>query len=189
MATGIIVAAVIVFGIIAFIAFFAVSVYNRLIRGRSVVEEAFANMDVYLKKRTDLIPNLVETVKAYAKHESAALENVIRARSSISSAGSDQERFVNENTLSGTLKSLFAVAESYPQLKADSQFMNLQMQLQSVEHEIASARKGYNDCVKHYNISVESFPNVLLSGILGFPRRVMFEITDPAEREAVKVSF
>lgn len=146
-------------------------------------------MDVYLKKRYDLIPNLVETVKGYAKHESETLEKVVAARNMAQSAGTIEEKIEGEKNLTGTLKTLFAVAESYPDLKANTNFLDLQEQLKSVENDIANARKYYNGVVKQFNNKCEMFPSNILAGIFHFTRKPMFEVDAEEERKNVKVEF
>ncbi len=163
--------------------------YNGLIRLKNKCEEAFSTMDVYLKKRYDLIPNLVETVKGYAAHESKTLEGVIAARNMAMNASSDEERIQGENMLQGTLRSLFAVTEAYPQLKADTGFADLRSQLAHLEDEIASSRKYYNAVVRQYNSKTETFPSNLIASVFHFKRRSMFEVSDPSERENVRVQF
>ena len=165
-----------------------ISAYNVLVRYRNMAREAFSTMDVYMKKRYDLIPNLVETVKGYAKHESGTLEKVIKARNSAASATTVEGRAESENALTGTLKSLFALAEAYPDLKANTNFVDLQKQLQSVEADIANSRKYYNAVVRDYNIKIESFPSSIVASMFAFRREQMFEINE-AERENVKVQF
>jgi len=162
--------------------------YNVFIALKNKSEEAFATMDVFLKKRFDLIPNLVEAVKGYASHEQATLEKVIKARNEAMKAQTLEDRQASENILSGTLKSLFALSESYPDLKANSSFLNLQNQLQKVEEDIAQSRKYYNGVVKSFNTKVESFPDNLLAMLFGFKKYPYFMIDD-GERENVKVSF
>lgn len=166
-----------------------ISTYNGLVRGRNNVDEGYSTMDVYMKKRYDLIPNLVETVKAYAKHEQDTLTQVVQARNSAANATSVAEKVQAENALSGTLKSLFAVAEAYPDLKANANFMDLQKQLQSVEQDIANARKYYNGVVKQYNNKCQTFPSSIIANMFGFKTRSMFEVDSAAERESVKVDF
>ena len=151
--TGWIILAVVVIIVLWFIAS-----YNGFIRLRNMVREAFSTMDVYMKKRYDLIPNLVETVKGYASHESSTFEKVISARNAAASAKSIEARVEGENALSGTLKSLFALAEAYPDLKANTNFLDLQKQLQLVETDIASSRKYYNAVVRDFNTKTEVFP-------------------------------
>lgn len=163
--------------------------YNGFIKAKNNVEESFSTMDVYLKKRFDLIPNLVETVKGYAKHESQTLENVIAARSAVQSASTAEEQLAGENLLTGTLRSLFAVAENYPDLKADAHFLDLQEQLRKMEDDIANARKYYNAVVKTFNNKCEMFPSSILAGIFHFAKKPMFEVTAEEERQNVKVEF
>lgn len=183
MVTGIILAVVGIL-IVAFI-----FTYNGFIRLKNDVEEAFATMDVYLKKRFDLIPNLVETVKGYAAHEKEVLEKVTLARAAVGNASTAEDRVNSENHLSSTLKTLFAVAEAYPELKANENFQNLMEQLKVVEGDIANSRKYYNAVVKRYNIKRESFPSNIIASIFHFERKPMFEVSDEAERENVKVDF
>ena len=182
-------AGIIVLIIVIVIAVWAAATYNGLIKGRNSVEEGFSTMDVYLKKRFDLIPNLVETVKGYAKHEKETLENVVAARSKITNAGSIEERAAGESQLSGALKTLFAVAEAYPDLKANANFLDLQKQLNQVEQDIANARKYYNAVVKSYNNKCEMVPSSIIARMFNFTRKPMFEIGDTAERENVSVKF
>lgn len=163
--------------------------YNGFIRQKNRVEEGFATMDVYLKKRYDIIPNLVNTVKGYASHEKKTLDAVINARNSAASSASTSERVENENVMSGALDRLFALAENYPNLKADTQFLDLQRQLSDIENDIAQARKYYNAVVKDFNTKCEMFPSNILAGIFGFKRYNMFEVESETERENVKVSF
>lgn len=166
-----------------------ISAYNGFIRLRNMVEEAFSTMDVYLKKRYDLIPNLVETVKGYAQHEASTFEKVVQARSMAANATTVEEKIQGENMLTGALKSLFALAEAYPELKANVNFLDLQTQLQKVEEDIANSRKYYNAVVKEYNTKLEIFPNSIIAGIFRFMRKPMFEVSEAAERERVDVKF
>ncbi len=168
--------------------FWFIGSYNGFIKLRNRVEEAFSTMDVYLKKRYDLIPNLVETVKGYATHERETLEKVIAARNMAANATNMQERIEGENMLTGTLKSLFALAEAYPQLQANVNFMDLQGKLSMLEDEIASSRKYYNALVRDYNIKREAFPSNIIAGIYRFEKKQLFEIAEP-QRENVKVQF
>lgn len=176
-------------GVVALLVLFAISIYNGLVRLRNLVEEAFSTMDVYMKKRYDLIPNLVETVKGYAKHESETLEAVIAARNKAQSATSPEAQIAAEGDLSQVMGRLFALTESYPDLKANTNFMDLQKQLQTIETEIAQSRKYYNGSVRTYNTKIEVFPNNLFAGMFGFTKKPMFEVTNAEERENVKVSF
>jgi len=167
----------------------AIGIYNGLVRGRNETKNAWSQIDVQLKRRHDLIPNLVETAKGYMKHESATLEAVIRARQVAIDAGSVGEHAKAENALSGTLRSLFAVAENYPQLRANENMLKLQEELASTENRIGFARQAYNDSVMHYNTSIEVFPAVLFAGMFGFRAAEHFELEDVAERRNVKVQF
>lgn len=173
----------------AVIVLWAITTYNGFVRSRNTVEEGFATMDVYLKKRFDLIPNLVETVKGYATHEQETLQNVVAARSQAMNAGTIEERAKSENMLSDSLKSLFAVAEAYPDLKANQGFVDLQNQLNQLEMDIANARKYYNAVVKKFNNRCEVFPSSIIANIFHFERKPMFEVQNAEERENVKVNF
>lgn len=166
-----------------------ICVHNSLVKLRNNVKESFSTMDVYLKKRYDLVPNLVETVKGYAKHESATLKSVMEARNSAMNANSTQEKVKSENALTQTLGKLIAVAESYPDLKANQNFLALQNQLSSLEDDIASSRKYYNGCVKMFNNKIEVFPNNLIAGKLKFEKFDLFEVEDKKQRENVQVKF
>lgn len=166
-----------------------VGAYNGLIRLRNQLENAWAQIDVQLKRRHDLIPNLVESVKGYAAHERNTLENVIKARNMAASATSVADRAQAENVLTGALKSLFAVAEAYPDLKANQNFLRLQEELASTENKIAFSRQFYNDSVQGYNTSIEVFPTNILAGMFHFGRRDFFEVKEQAEREAPQVKF
>lgn len=179
----------IVLGVVVLILIWFVATYNGFISLRTKCEEAFSTMDVYLKKRYDLIPNIVETVKGYAKHESETLEGVIAARAKAVSATSDSEKLEAEANLSGALGRLMAISESYPDLKANQNFLDLQNQLKLMETEIASSRKYYNGVVKSYNIKCQSIPSNIVAGICGFTPKPLYEITNDVERENVKVQF
>lgn len=163
--------------------------YNGFIKLRNKSQEAFSAMDVILKKRYDLIPNVVETVKGYAKHEKSTLENVIKARNAAVNSNTPEEVIKNDNALSGTLKSLFAVSESYPDLKANANFLELQTQLSKIEDEISSSRRYYNAVVNKLNTKVEMFPSNIIASIFHFTRKPLYEVKDENERENVKVSF
>lgn len=185
--------ALIVGGIILLLAIILVAMfigyYNSFVRKRNNVEEGFSTMDVHLKKRYDLIPNLVETVKGYAKHEKGTLDSVIKARNMAAGANTMEDKIQKDSALTGTLKSLFAVAESYPDLKADRQFMQLQNQMTALENEISSARKYYNATAKTLNNAIQTFPGVLFAGIYKVKKAALYEVRDEVERENVKVSF
>lgn len=175
-------------GILVVVLVVGVGYYNTFVRLRTQTDEAFSTMDVYLKKRYDLIPNLVEVVKQYASHEKETLEKVISARTMAMGSQSIDEKAQNENMLSGTLKSLFAVSENYPNLKADTSFLNLQNQLTGLENEISQARKYYNGAVRALNTKVEMFPSNIIAGMTGFKKYPFFTV-DESERENVKVQF
>ncbi|MFH1544825.1 MAG: LemA family protein [archaeon] len=163
-------------------------IYNGLIVARNRVNNAWSQIDVQLKKRADLVPNLVETVKGYATHEKTVFQNVTEARTSVMKAGSVKEKAQAENMLTGALKSLFAVAENYPDLKASENFKLLQEQLDGIESKIAYARQFYNDSVLGYNNSIQTFPNSVLAGMFHFAKRDYFEIEEKA-REVPTVKF
>ncbi|MFY9201666.1 MAG: LemA family protein [Methanosarcina flavescens] len=165
-----------------------VIIYNDLIKQRNRVENAWAQIDVQLKRRYDLIPNLVETVKGYAKHEKTLLEDITKARAAVMSANSISETAEASNYLSSTLKSLFAVAENYPELKANQNFMQLQKDLMETENKIAYSRQFYNDTVMKYNISIQTIPKNIVASLMGFKKKDLFE-TQQAERETPKVKF
>ncbi|MEX0869854.1 MAG: LemA family protein [Candidatus Spechtbacterales bacterium] len=167
-----------------------VFMYNNLVRKRNRVQEAWADIDVQLKRRHNLIPNLINTVKGYAKHEKSVLENVTKARAEVMKASSREDIEKGENMLSDTLKSLFAVSENYPDLKASENFLELQRELSDTENKIQAARRFYNSNVRDYNTSVESFPINLIAGMFsGFKREELFKIEIEAEREVPNVEF
>ena len=179
---------IIIVVVLVIIALWIAGTYNKLVRKRNNAKEGFSTMDVYLKKRFDMIPNLVETVKGYATHERETLEAVMKARSQVATAGTIDQKVENENVLTGALGKLFAVAENYPDLKANQNFLNLQEQLRSVEQDIANARKFYNGTVKDLNNSIEQFPSNIVAGIFLFEKMPMFEINEES-RQNVQVKF
>lgn len=187
--TGLWIALGVILAIVVVVALWLVSTYNSFVKLKVTAEEGYSTMDVYLKKRYDLIPNLVETVKGYAKHEKETLQNVIAARNSAMNATSVQEKAQAETELNKTLKTIFALSESYPDLKANQNFVSLQQQLQQMEQDIANARKYYNATVKMLNVKVQSFPSNVVANMFKFTKRDMFEVTDANERENVKVEF
>ncbi|HBU11607.1 MAG TPA: hypothetical protein DEB31_02400 [Clostridiales bacterium] len=187
--TGLWIALGVAAAVIVIIILWYVSAYNNFIRMKNNIEEAWAAIDVYLKKRFDLIPNLVETVKGYAAHESATLEQVTQARNSVASSSTTEERLQNESVLSGTLRSLFAVAEAYPNLQANQNFMDLQRQLAQAETDLVNARKFYNANVKQFNTKLQTVPTNLIARKFGFEKQPMFEVTAEEERQNVKVRF
>jgi LemA protein len=170
--------------------FGGIAVYNKLIRLKNSVKSSWSDIDVQLKKRYDLVPNLVETVKGYAAHERTAFENVTAARTAAMHASSPADKAKAENMLAGTLKSLFAVAEAYPELKANTNFLQLQSQLKDLEDNIGYARRYYNAVVRDFNILIESFPSNVIASSFGFKQEEFFELESPGEeRKPVKVSF
>lgn len=179
----------IVLGIIAVIIFWLIGVYNGLIRLRNRTDEAWSDIDVQLKRRYDLIPNLVETVKGYAKHERELFEKVTQARTRAMGAKGVAEKGQAENMLTGTLKTLFAVAENYPDLKANENFAKLQDELADTENKIQASRRFYNGNVRDFNTKIQIFPNNMLAGMMGFKKYEFFEIEEAGERESVKVKF
>ncbi|MCB1068952.1 MAG: LemA family protein [Kiritimatiellae bacterium] len=187
-------------GILVVVILFIAGIYNKLVALRNRFKNAFAQIDVQLKRRYDLIPNLVETAKAYMSHEKDTLEGVVRARNaavnaaSAAAANPDDPDAIKqlsgaESALSGSLGRLFALAEAYPDLKANQNMMQLSEELTTTENKVAFARQAYNDAVMVYNTARETFPSVLLAGMLGFRAAELLTIENPAEREAPKVSF
>ena len=162
--------------------------YNTMVRSRNLVDEGWSGIDVQLKRRADLVLNLVETVKGYAKHEKELFEKVTQARAAAVSAGSVGERAQAENALPGTIRSLFAVAENYPELKANTNFLDLQQNLGNIEAEIQMARRSYNGTVRAYNSLIQVFPNNMLAGPFGFTKRDYFEAAEE-DRAIPKVQF
>ena len=177
--------------IAAALAAWGVSLYNGLVKRRNLAEEGWSGIDVQLKRRADLVPNLVETVKGYATHERELLENVteLRNQARAAPAGDVAARSQIEGMLSGALGRLLAIVENYPDLKANQNFLALQESLQGVEHDIQMARRYYNGATRDLNVMVESFPSNLVAGWFGFGKKPFFEIEDAAAREAPKVSF
>lgn len=181
-------AVIVILVILGLIVLYVISTYNSLVRGRNVVKEAFSTMDVYLKKRWDLIPNLVETVKGYAKHESETLENVIGMRAKGYDSMSMNEKIEANKEISRGVASIMAVAENYPDLKANQNFMQLSSELTNVEKDIANSRKYYNGSARSFNNLVEMFPSNIVANMFHFKVAEMFEITE-SERQNVKVQF
>ena len=169
---------------------YLISAYNGLIRHRNQIENAWSQIDVQLKRRLDLIPNLVETVKGYAAHEKETLDAVVKARNAAASPhASPAEAAKADNMLTGALRQLFALSERYPDLKANQNFLELQRELSATEDRVQRSRGIYNDNVRANNIAVESFPGNIVAGMFGFERRDFFEIEDAAQREAPEVKF
>ena len=181
--------ALIVVVVIVMIVAFIIGVYNKLITLRTRVEEAWSDITIQLKYRADLIPNLVETVKGYAKHEKETFEAVISARNKAVNATTMEGKIEAENQMSGVLGRLFALAEAYPELKANVNFLDLQNQLKSVEEDIANARKYFNGVTRQYNTRIQVFPTNIVAGIFNFTKKPLFEVADEAQRQNVKVSF
>lgn len=178
--------------ILVVIALWVVMVYNGLIKLKNRVDEAWSDIDVQLKRRYDLIPNLIETVKGYAAHEKETLNAVVEARTAAMSAhesGDAKAQAEAENMLSSTLKSIFALSESYPDLKANQNFLELQRELTDTEDKIQASRRFYNGNVRDFNTKIELFPNNIIAGILKFTKREFFEIEEKEQRENVKVQF
>ncbi len=188
MAAGV-TALLVVLGLVLLIVLIAIGIYNSIVSSRNQVDNSWHQIDVQLRKRYDLIPNLVETVKGYAKHERETLESVINARKMGIDAQTVQDQAKAENMITGTLKSLFALAENYPNLKADQHFLRLMEQLNGIESNIAYSRQFYNDMVMKFNTRIQTFPGNIFSKIFNFKSRDYFEIEEPEVREPVKVNF
>ncbi|MBI3179605.1 MAG: LemA family protein [Deltaproteobacteria bacterium] len=176
-------------GVVVLVLLFVVGIYNALVRRRNEVQNSWNQIDVQLKRRHDLIPNLVETAKGYVKHEREVLENVTRARNLAQGAQGHAGRIDAETKLGMALTNLFAVAENYPDLKANQNFLALQEELTSTENKIAFARQAYNDAVMHYNNKRQEFPSVIIAGMFNFKEEPYWRIEDAAERAVPKVSF
>ncbi|MCR5504215.1 MAG: LemA family protein [Elusimicrobiaceae bacterium] len=174
--------------VVVIVALYVVAVYNGLIQGRNRVKEAYSDIQVQMKRRYDLIPNLVETVKGYAAHESQTLEKVIQARNmAMAQKGNLKEQAKAENILSGTLKSLFAVSENYPELKANENFLKLQFELTDTEDKIKAARRFYNTNVLALNNKIEMFPSNIIAGMFSFTKQEFFELDEDEAQAAKKV--
>jgi LemA protein len=178
----------IILGIVVLLALIGISLYNRMVSLRNRIDNAWAQVDVVLRRRYDLIPNLVETVKGYASHERETFERVVQARNAASAATTVQEQGQAENMLSGALRQLFAVAEAYPELRANESFQQLQSEITGTEGQIATARQIYNDTVLNYNNAIQTFPGVVMAGPLGFTQREFLEIEEAA-RAVPQVDF
>ncbi len=180
-------------GLLIFLLFvfliYIVIVYNGFIKRKLRVKEAWADIEVQLKRRCDLIPNLVETVKGYMAHEKEVFEKVTESRARVLSSTSQKEKLEADNQLSQTLKTLFAVAENYPELKANQNFLELQKELVNTEDKIQASRRFYNSTVRDYNISLKIFPNNIFAKIFGFKEEPLFEIEEAKEKEVPKVEF
>ncbi len=174
--------------VVAVLVAWAIVMYNRFIRLKNRTDEAWSDIDVQLKRRYDLIPNLVETVKGYATHEREAFENVTKARANAMGAQGVEAHAKAENMLAGALKSLFAIAEAYPDLKANQNFLELQRELSDTENKVQAARRFYNSNVRDLNTAVDSFPNNLIARTFNFGKREFFDVDD-SQREPVQVKF
>lgn len=174
----------IVLGVIVVLVLWVIMIYNQLIAMRQRVGQAFADVDVQLKQRHDLIPNLVETVKGYAAHERGTLEEVVKARNAAMSAQGPQQQAAAENLLSGALRQLFALSEAYPDLKANQNFQQLQAELADIENKIAASRRFFNNSVQEYNTGIQQFPAALFATMLGFSQRTFFDVGE--ERTVVE---
>ncbi len=179
---------IIVLIVLVLLVIWMIGVYNKLVQGRNKVKNAFAQIDTQLQRRFDLIPNLVETVKGYASHEKELLENVTASRSGYMNATTNAEKMAADNQLTSTLKSLFAVAENYPELKANENFSKLQDDLKGTEDKVAFSRQFYNDSVTMYNNSLQIFPNNIVAGMFNFKEEELFK-TEDAAKAAPKVQF
>jgi len=179
----------IVLAVAAVVVLAVIAIFNTLVRQRNVVREGWSGIDVQLRRRTDLVPNLVESVKGYAAHEHTVLEEVTKKRASSIAADTVQGQAAAERDLQGSLRQLFAVAEAYPQLKANENFLKLQQQLADIEDQIQMARRYYNGAVRNLNISIQSFPGVLVARLLGFHEEPFFELEDRAQAAAPQIAF
>ncbi len=185
---AVIIVLAVLLGVVLVMALFMLGVYNGLIRSRVRTREAWSGIDVQLKRRASLVPNLVETVKGYAAHEREVLENVTRARAMLEQAGGAAQAAQADNALTGALRSLFAVAENYPQLRANENFLALQQELSDIEEKVAYARQFYNRNVMDFNTRIQVFPNLIIAGLFNFEPFEFFE-AEEAAREDVQVSF
>ena len=176
-------------GVIVLLILVAIGIYNSLIRKRNRVDEAWSDIEVQMKRRYDLIPNVIETVKGYAAHERGVFENVTKARSAAMGATTPQEHARAENMLTNTLKSLFAVAEAYPDLKANANFLDLQRELADTENKIQAARRFFNGVVLEFNNGIQVFPTNIFAGMLGFSKREFFDLEEEQAKQPVQVKF
>ncbi|GAB3224717.1 LemA family protein [Algoriphagus aestuariicola] len=175
--------------LVLLLVFYAIGIYNKLVRLRTLVEEAWSGIDVQLKKRYNLIPNLVETVKGYAKHEQETFEKVVQARNLAQSATGVEAQQAAENQLNKALVNLFALSEQYPELKANQNFLQLQEELSVIEQDIEKSRRYYNGTVREKNILVESFPSSIVANMFGFVKSKFFELDSEVERSVPQVKF
>ncbi len=180
---------IILVGAIAIVVIVFVTIYNRLVKLRNTVKSSWSDIDVQLKKRFDLVPSLVETVKGYAAHEKGVFEKVTQARTAAMQAGTPREAAEKDNMFKETLKSLFAVAEAYPELKANENFVKLQQQFQDLEDNIEAARRYYNAVVRDYNIVIESVPSNIVASMFNFKQEEFFQLDSDVERKPIKPDF
>jgi len=178
----------VIIAMIGVIVIYALALYNSFVKLNNKVKEAFSTMDVYLKKRWDLIPNIVETVKGYSKHEKDTLEEIVKLRNGAYDSMSEDEKMKTNEKLSSGINKIMALAEAYPELKANENFKDLSNQLTKVEEDISNSRKYYNSVVRLFNNKVEMFPNNILAKVFGYKSKIMFEISN-SERENIKVKF
>lgn len=186
---GGIIACVVIALIVIIIICWAISTRNKFVQFENQYEEAFHNIDIYLKKRYDLIPNMVETVKGYASHESGTLQSVIEARSRAQQATTPSEKIEANAQLTQTMRNFNMVMEKYPELKANTNFLDLQNQLKAIESELVNVRKYYNATIKQFNTKIRTFPSSIIAGMMKLEKQPYFEIDDPEERKNVKVQF
>lgn len=179
----------IILGIVVLLIVFGIAIYNSLVALRQQVDNAWAQIDVQLKRRYDLIPNLVETVKGYMNFEQETLQKVIEARSAAMSAQGPAAKGAAEGALTQALGGIFAIAEAYPELKSNTNMLQLQEELSTTENKIAYSRQFYNDSVMQFNTKTEQFPSSIFANMFGFKKKELFEVVDPVQREAVKVDF
>ena len=184
MGTGILILLIVAIVIIGYI----VTIYNGLIKLKNNIKKSWANIDVLLKQRSDELPKLIATVKGYMKHEKEVLENLTKARTNFLNANTVAETAAADNMISGALKSLFAVAENYPNLKANENFMQLQNRISGIENEIADRREFYNDSVNQYNIRIQSIPDVIVARMMGYTDEEMFEVAE-TDKQDVEIKF
>ena len=168
----------VILGVIVLLVIWAIAIYNGLVAMRQRVDQAFADVDVQLKQRHDLVPNLVETVKGYATHERGTLDDVVKARNAAVAAPTLDQKVAAENMLSGALRQLFALSEAYPDLKANQNFQQLQVQLTDIENKLAASRRFFNNAVQEYNTGIQQFPAALFAATLGFSQRTFFDVGD-----------
>ncbi len=183
------IAILIILGLVALFFFYGIGIYNKLVKLRTMVQEAWSSIDVMLKKRYDLIPNLIETVKGYATHERETFDSVTRARAAAMGANTVGEKEIAEKNLNQAMMNLNAVAEQYPDLKANQNFMQLQAELSALESDIEKSRRYYNGTVRENNILVETFPSNIIANMFKFTKSTFFELDNPAERVVPTVKF